>query len=239
MIEKPFDIENDVFDAAWKNEDRYYREATLYVPKGTKEIYEKAKGWKNFQNIVEMEGEPVVDDTPLTITKGFNIQSGETKEMVIELTNPEDEITLVQFDLNLPAGVSIKETGGDLDIDMCDRTTWRKHTLDANKIDDNYRFLLYSSSNTVITGTEGGIIKVTLTADNDFTGGTIRLDNILLVCPDQTEIKPAPYDLKVAVQDIMVDKNYESSAVYCLSGQRLTTPQRGVNIVGGKKVVVK
>jgi len=130
----------------------------------------------------------------LSIEESFDIKAGETKEMTINLTNPNDELTLVQFDLQLPTGLSIAETNGDLDFDMGSRTTWRKHTLDANKVGSNaYRFLLYSSSNTLISGTEGGIIKVTLTADESFTGGTIALDNILLVSPDQEEIKPERY----------------------------------------------
>ena len=32
-----------------------YTDATLYVPKGTKELYQNTDGWKNFQNIVEFD----------------------------------------------------------------------------------------------------------------------------------------------------------------------------------------
>jgi len=35
------------------------------------------------------------------------------------------------------------------------------------------------------------------------------------------------------------DQDSSATAIYNLAGQRLTAPQRGVNIVGGKKVVVK
>lgn len=31
---------------------------TLYVPKGTKILYQQTYGWKNFKNIVEMDDEP-------------------------------------------------------------------------------------------------------------------------------------------------------------------------------------
>ena len=44
-----------------------------------------------------------------------------------------------------------------------------------------------------------------------------------------------------AIRDVPTDSQRVSStaAIYNLQGQRLGTPQRGVNIVGGKKIMVK
>ena len=45
-----------------------------------------------------------------------------------------------------------------------------------------------------------------------------------------------------AIRDVPVtDSQTDSSTapIYNLQGQRLCTPQRGVNIVGGKKIIVK
>jgi len=168
--------------------------------------------------------------------ENFDIKAGEEKEMVIDLTNPNDEITLVQFDLRLPAGLSLKQTGGDYKYDMCDRTTWRKHSLDVNATEGIIRFLLASSSNTVIDGTEGAIIKMTLVADNNYQGGEIRLENILLVSPDEKEIKPADIST-LGIADVMAEKIEKGTKIYSLSGQRLTAPRKGINIVGGKKVL--
>ncbi len=44
-----------------------------------------------------------------------------------------------------------------------------------------------------------------------------------------------------AIRDVPTDSQRASStaAIYNLQGQRLGTPQRGVNIVGGKKIMVK
>ena len=47
LIENPFPIES-VFYFDWIAKD-----ATLYVPVGTKEKYQATNGWKEFQNIVE------------------------------------------------------------------------------------------------------------------------------------------------------------------------------------------
>ena len=165
-----------------------------------------------------------------------------TNEMMIDLTNPEDEITLVQFDLRLPEGLSLMQVGGEYDIDMCDRTTWRKHSLDANATDGIIRFLLASSSNTVISDSKGTIIKMTLVADNSYQNGEIRLEKILLVTPDEKEIKPAnvvykPGDSSGIEQINTVRKGYNT--VYSLSGQRISVPRKGINIISGRKMVVR
>ena len=47
LIENPFSIES-VFSFDWIAKD-----ATLYVPVGTKEKYQATDGWKDFVNIVE------------------------------------------------------------------------------------------------------------------------------------------------------------------------------------------
>ena len=237
-IQSPSDAGN-AFEPHW-DDIKVYENATLYVPQGTKAKYQAAEGWKKFKNIVE-EGEtptPVPDTSAYLSFEPFNIKAGETKEMVIDLTNPEDEITLVQFDLRLPTGLSLKKVGSDYDIDMCSRTTWRKHSLDANETDGIIRFLLASSSNTVIDGTEGAIIKMTLVADGSYSGGAVWLENILLVTPDEKEIKPANTSGIEHIVTIAVD-GQKSSKVYSLSGQRLAAPRKGINIVGGKKVLVK
>ena len=172
----------------------------------------------------------------------FNIAAGGEAEMVIDLTNPSDEITLVQFDLRLPDGLSVKQTGGDYVYDITDRTTWRKHSLEANATGGIIRFLLASSSNATLSGTEGAIITMTLKADNTYKGGTVKLENILLVTPDEKEIKPADLSYNIGstgISSITMDAIDSNTPIYNLRGQRLAAPQKGINIIGGKKVIVK
>lgn len=49
--EQPVAISDDVFS------ESTYATATLYVPNGTKTLYQQADGWKNFQYIVELGGD--------------------------------------------------------------------------------------------------------------------------------------------------------------------------------------
>ena len=137
--------------------------------------------------------------TPPTLSiEDFTIKAGETQTMLIDLSNPDTEVTLVQFDLRLPAGLTIAEEQGDLLIDIAGRTTWKNHSLQANATGGIIRFLLASGSNKVITGTSGAIISIQLTAANTFKEGDIRLEEQLIVTPSAAETYPADYTYKVS-----------------------------------------
>lgn len=181
-----------------------------------------------------------VQEATFLSVEPFSIAAGDTKEMIIDLTNPDDKITLVQFDLRLPSGLSIAIEYDDYAIDIAGRTTWKKHSLDAYaQPDGRIRFLLASSSNTALSGSSGAIISITLVADNYYSGGEMRLENILLVSPDEKEIRPADVVwTPTGISSLEVD-HVNSADVFSLSGQRLTAPKKGVNIIGGKKVVVR
>lgn len=68
---KPTAIGNDTFH---NNYDGTWTAATLYVPAGTKALYEATDGWKNFKNIVEMEDlEPVDEGKDVNFAEGGDI----------------------------------------------------------------------------------------------------------------------------------------------------------------------
>ena len=180
--------------------------ATLIVPDGTKSKYQALSGWNAFNNIKEHsdvdlnaiiggDDQPQSGGTAKLTIEDFTIKAGETQTMLIDLQNPDDQVTLVQFDLRLPDGLSIA-TGDDA-IDIAGRTTWKKHTLTSNAIDGITRILLYSSTNVVIDGTSGAIISIKLTASNSFNGGDIKLENQLMTTPDLVESKPATYTYNI------------------------------------------
>lgn len=302
----PFEIKENVFENT-EDDVTSFTTATLYVPQGTKSVYEATSAWNKFERIVELNdpcnlkgdvnGDCIVNGTDLVVltniilgksenrpaadvnqdgyvngtdyvvlaniilgrsnargmnpssnensfantsyleVEPFEINAGEEKEMVIDLNNPDDQITLVQFDLDLPQGLSLKMVDGDYDIDIAGRTTWKKHSLNANlQADGTIRFLLASSSNTALSGTSGAIITMTLVADDSYKGDGYSLKNILLVTPDENETKTG--DITVGIRSISVNDEADAP-VYTISGQRLSEPQKGLNIVGGKKIVIK
>ena len=142
--------------------------------------------------------------TPVTLSiENFTIEAGETKEMLIDLDNPDTQVTLVQFDLRLPTGLSIVVQDDEYAIDIAGRTTWQKHSLQANAVGDVTRFLLASNSNKVISGTSGAIISIMLTASNSFNGGDIKLEEQLIVDPNAGETTPADYTYTIAGSSII------------------------------------
>ena len=187
---------------------------------------------------------PVTTSAYLDV-EDFCIAAGKTAEMIIDLNNPEDEITLVQFDLRLPSGLSVAMSDGEYAIDIDDvagRTTWKKHSLDANATEGIIRVLLSSTKNAVLQGSSGAIIKVSFVADNSYQMAPICFENILLVTPNEKEIKPGNMEYVPGycsdIKNTIVD-DVNGVNVYNLSGQRLSAPRKGINIIGRKKVVIK
>ncbi len=74
----------------------------------------------------------------------------------------------------------------------------------------------------VVTGKSEGLTVIYVTTDNGLRSKPCKLT----VTPDPS-----------GINDLQADNN--STPVYSLSGQRLAAPRKGVNIVGGRKVVVK
>lgn len=121
----------------------------------------------------------------------FNIKAGETATMLIDLINPDDEITALDFFLQLPEGLSIAMENGEPAVDIAGRTTWKKHTLTVNTTDGH--IMLYSATNTTVSGTSGALISVKLQASSTFAGGNIVLKNQTLNTPVPVVSKPADY----------------------------------------------
>lgn len=172
----------------------------------------------------------------------FAISAGETKELSICLSNPEDALTLLQFDLQLPRGLTIAKNGDDYQADMSGRTNRNSHQLSVYGNDHHARFLLVSSSNDLIKGTEGAVIRLTVTADADFKGGAIALYDILGVSPDEQEVNMTDiqYSLVGGATGIYcINAIQDTPEIYSLSGQRQNTMKKGINIIGGKKVIKK
>ncbi len=184
----------------------------------------------------------------------FDIKAGETKELFINLSNPNTDLTLLQFDLRLPDGLSIAKEDGDYAIDIAGRTTWKKHSLMAKATNGITRFLLASNSNALIDGDNGNVISIKLTASDGFTSGDIMLENQLLVSPDAEDVMPADFIYSVGGTtsiDAMGSKVMQLEGVYDLQGRRVkaeansslftlhSSLKKGVYIVNGKKAIVK
>ena len=168
----------------------------------------------------------------------LSIAPGESRELTITLQNEDLPVTLAQMDMTLPQGLTL--TG---DYSLSSRTTERDHQLYMSGHDGQHRLMLASPKNSVLTGSEGAILHLTLTADESFEGGDIVLRDVLCVSPDLQAARQqqAVFHL-TGTTGITANRNSQSTttnSVYRLSGQRLTAPRQGVNIIDGKKVIIK
>ena len=62
LIEEPFAI------SCWYGVNKFI---PLYIPKGTKELYQSTEGWKDFSNIIEIEETGIDLLTPDTVLKSY------------------------------------------------------------------------------------------------------------------------------------------------------------------------
>ena len=106
---------------------------------------------------------------------------GETKEMLISLSNPSKMYTAFQLDLVLPEGVAIAKNASNklmVALEESRMDEEEPHTLTVQEVHQDegtatktYRFLAYSSSNLVFTGNSGTLLRVTLQSVEDITAG--------------------------------------------------------------------
>ena len=173
----------------------------------------------------------------------LGISAGETREIAVLLTNPDNALTAVQFDMKLPEGLSLKRVGPDFAIKMGERTNIDRHTLNAEDIGNAVRFMLVSNSNEVIKGKEGAVIRLTLAADERFTGGTISLLNIVGAAPEGKKIyiPASSYNLLDGNTTGIsrIGGSDGKTTVYGLSGRKTVTPKKGINVVDGKIIIKK
>ena len=166
----------------------------------------------------------------------FNICAGQSREMVITLKNPGMTVTMVQMDMTLPKGLRLS---GGYELE---HTTPQVHQLYMGGSEQKRRLLLASMQNGVLAGSEGGIIHLTVTADNSFEGGDIVLSNVLCASPELQLARQLQYVLHL--NSTTGISNLEPSMLnvqryFNLSGQRLKAPHKGVNIINRQKIINK
>ncbi len=188
-----------------------------------------------------LDDEMAVSGTAKLQVEPIAIKAGEARELTVSLTNPDDGLTLLQFDLLLPEGLYINKVGDEPDISMGSRTSEHSHQLATCADGQRVRCLLASPINELIDGREGAVLRMTVTASSDFSGGTLALTSAIGVTPGEQEVT-MPVQRYVLTSETtgvygLSQQAEDASDVYSLSGYRQGTMTRGVNIVNGKKII--
>ena len=161
---------------------------------------------------------------------------GEQATLTVSLSNVE-AATALQFNLSLPANVTVNESGCALG------NAAPSHTLSVNKMDNgDYLFIMYNMNFTALT--DGTLLTIPVTIGNGATTGngklyTIRTANAEAVCKTSSD---ATFSVKITNGQSGItetERDRTSQKAFDLQGHRLSRPSRGINIVDGRKLIVK
>ena len=167
------------------------KSATLYVPDGSKSLYEIAEGWKDFKEIVEQKVEVTEIDEiychELKINKGASVKAS------IKISD-ENLINAFEFNLVLPKGITIeKDNDGNLLIskgDLLKVSGWR---VVVTELEDNtFHFKCYTTvKGDIIYSKWGELLILSLKTTEDMQKGVFyaSINNILLKLLDEKLLK--------------------------------------------------
>lgn len=178
----------------------------------------------------------------------FNIEAGKEATVNVELDNPTAQYTAIQFELVVPVGISLKYIEDDEDYAYelnSERMSGKNWSVTITKTkDDTYQFIIYNSKNTAVKGSSGSLFSLVFVAAGTLADGKLEghlKNQMLAIDKDKsTDVEDIPFFINgnnTSISSILSDSN--ESSVYSLLGQKKTKPQKGVNIINGKKVVVK
>lgn len=154
-------------------------------------------------------------------TYGFTIGAGQTREFYIYMNTTLDNLVSFQIDLIMPEGLKVN-------VDQCTlpaRVKDKEQMLFVGKLDGNkYRFVSTSYSLTALSKEDAPLLKVSVTADNDFQGGKVDLVDMFAVSSVGRKVEwisdafdvattkvvrgDTNYDSEVTVSDVMTVVNY-------------------------------
>ena len=148
--------------------------------------------------------------------------------------NGDGRYAAFQFDLYLPADVDVTQM-------KLNSLRKQKHQLLYNKVrEGQWRVVALSTSNREFEGSSGELLNIVL---DGFATDDILVDNIHFVTPQGIDIPFEAVGLSKGSTTTSVDtlpvRNESSQTIYNINGQRLYAPQKGLNIIGNKKVVIK
>lgn len=140
-------------------------------------------------------------------TYGFTIGAGQTREFYIYMNTTRNNLVSFQIDLILPQGLKVN-------VDKCklpSRVLDKDQMLFVGDLGGNkYRFVSTSYSLIPFTMDDAPLLKVSVTADPSFKGGTVNLVDMFTVSSLGVKIKWISDSFNVATCEVVKgDVNYD------------------------------
>ena len=130
----------------------------------------------------------------------FSIQAGDTITVPVLLDNPDTDFAAFQFDLYMPAGLSVAEGG----FKLGERAS-SSHQLMTNVNGDHTTVMAFSFPATNFTGQSGAVLTIDVVADPSFDGqAVINVKNIALTTADAHEHSHPDIAVTVTAQGFIV-----------------------------------
>lgn len=146
------------------------------------------------------------DDDRITVAE-VDVIMGQQTAFGIDLENKTTDLTAYQFDLTLPDGFSLSVNDkGKFLVTKTSRYEDDSQTLNISKLEGNtYRFVCFSMSNEIITGTSGAILNVALTIGESVNEGSYEatISNIVVTKTDGTQLKLSDAKFNIVVTNVI------------------------------------
>ncbi len=151
--------------------------------------------------------EPILSDDEKIIVAEVTASKGQPATIGIDLENKTTDLTAYQFDLTLPDGVSLSlNDKGKFLVTKTSRYEDDSQTLNVSKLEGNtYRFVCFSMSNEIITGTSGAILNASLTIGASVNTGSYEatITNIVVTKQDGTQMKLKDSKFNIIVTNVI------------------------------------
>lgn len=118
-----------------------------------------------------------------------NIAPGDSKTITLNLDNSQ-VFRGFQTDIELPKGLKIaSKSNGNFDISLTDRGS-SSFSVSSNLMSDgSVRILGYSTQGESIKGNQGALVRISVRASSDFSGGYIKLKNSIFSDVNNRDVK--------------------------------------------------
>lgn len=164
--------------------------------------------------------------------ESVSLQPGQTRTIDVALNNDEHDYTAMQCELVLPQGVTLTAVDG---IERCnDHSFYSRIHEQENNV---YTLIGASMNMDQMTIGEGKVLRLTITADEDFEGGNaeLTLANVMLVTPDHdiylADDAVAMLNNASGIEQVNVEKEIAAVRYINVAGQESDAPFDGMNIV--------
>ena len=118
-----------------------------------------------------------------------NVAPGDSKTITLNLDNSQ-VFRGFQTDIELPEGLKIaSKSNGNFDISLTDRGS-SSFSVSSNLMSDgSVRILGYSTQGESIKGHQGALVRISVRASSDFSGGYIKLKNSIFSDVNNRDVK--------------------------------------------------